>query len=229
MVEAADGAGGVSFPVVFFDGECETGIGNVVIHEATDFKAFQSMLSRKIGISPHQFSIYIADSDNSHNRVPVTGKVNFSAVSRETGCIFLVVLKRSQRYATRKGKNKEAAPRPAAATMMKKEPPPNVVLLRRGAGGGDNLMDARVFTGLDEFERRVRDLQMEKERYLVNLGMANLRIERESKSLVCEDCENAKTVGRDVGFHRCVYDSVTFGFRSYAGPIAPPGKGHAMH
>ena len=108
---------------------------------------------------------------------------------------------------------------------MKKEPPANVMLLRRGGDGGNNLMDARVFTGLDEFERRVRDLQMEKERYLANLGRANLRIERESKSLVCKDCENAKVIGRDVGFHQCVYDAVTFGFRSHAGPIARPGKG----
>ncbi|XWS59397.1 hypothetical protein CRYUN_Cryun08bG0118100 [Craigia yunnanensis] len=225
MVEAVGGDGqGVAFPVVFFDGECETGIGDVVIHQAMDFKAFQSILSRKIGISPHQFSVYIADSNNSRNRVPITGKVNFSAVSRKTDCFFLVVLKRSRRSGTRKGKNEESSP-PAAA--MKKEPPANVMLLRRGGDGGNNLMDARVFTGLDEFERRVRDLQMEKERYLVNLGRANLRIERESKSLVCENCENAKVIGRDVGFHRCVYDAVTFGFRSHAGPIARPGKGPA--
>lgn len=223
MVEAYGGAGGVSFPVVFFDGECETGIGNVVIHQATDFKAFQSMLSRKIGISPHQFSVYIADSNNSHNRVPITGKVNFSFVTRKTDCIFVVVLKRSRRYRTRKGKNRESCPPASAAAAMKKEPPANVVLLRRGGGGVNNLRDARVLTGLDEFGKRVRDFQVEKERYSVNLGMANLRIERESKSYVCEQCDNAKIV--DGGFHRCVYDAVTFGFRSYAGPIARPGRG----
>ncbi|MBA0740104.1 hypothetical protein Gogos_013326 [Gossypium gossypioides] len=144
MVEAAAvggvvAGGGVPFPVVFFDGECETGIGNVVIHPAMDFKAFQSILSR--------------------------------------------------------------------------------------GGGGSELVEARVCTGLDEFERRVRDLQMEKERYLVNLGSANLRIARESKSLVCEECEKAKVVGTDIDFHWCVYDAVTFGFRSHAGPIARPAKG----
>ncbi|WRX23298.1 hypothetical protein QQP08_015785 [Theobroma cacao] len=222
MVEAAGRGGGVSFPVVFFDGECETGIGNVVIHPAMDFKAFQSILSRMIGISPHQFSVYIADGNNSHNRVPITGKVNFSAVSRGKDCFFLVVLKRSWRSGTRKGKNEEPS-FPAAA--MKKELPTNVMLLRRGGGGGNNLMDARVFTGLDEFERRVRDLQMEKERYLVNLGRVNSKFERESKSSVCEECEDAKVVGRAPGFHWCVYDAVTFGFRSHAGPIARPGKG----
>ncbi|GMI71096.1 hypothetical protein HRI_000778900 [Hibiscus trionum] len=230
MVEAAstaagvvlDGAGGASpFPVVFFDGECETSIGDVVVHPAMDFKAFQSILARKIGISPHQFSVYIAYNNNPRNRVPITGKVNFSAVSREKECFFLVVLKRSRRSRTRKGKNAKSSPTMAA---VKKEPPANAMLLRRGDVGGNNLMEARLFTGLDEFERRVRDLQMEKERYLVNLGSANLRIARESKSLVCEECENAKAVGRDAGFHWCVYDTVTFGFRSHVGPIARPGK-----
>ncbi|XVE96300.1 hypothetical protein REPUB_Repub02eG0209300 [Reevesia pubescens] len=222
MVEAPVGGGGgkVSFPVVFFDGECETDIGNVVIHQAMDFKAFQSILSRKIGISPHQFSVYIADSNNPRNRVLITGKVDFSAVSREKGCFFLVVLKRTRRSGTRKGKNVESY---TPSETMRKEPPANVMLLRRGGGGGgNNLTDARVFTGLDEFERRVRDLQLEKERYMVNLGRANLRIERESRSLVCEECENAKVVGREVGFHWCVYDAVTFGFRSHAGPVARP-------
>ncbi|GMI96708.1 hypothetical protein HRI_003340100 [Hibiscus trionum] len=219
MVEAASAAAGVilggagravPFPVVFFDGECETGIGEVVVHPAMDFKAFQSIISRKIGISPHQLSVYIADSKNPRIRVPITGKVNFSAVSRENDCFFVVVLKKSRRSRKRKGKTAESSPSMAA---VKKEPPANAMLLRRG----NNL----VFTGLDEFERRVRDLQMEKERYSVNLGNANLRIARESKSLVCEECEN----GRDAGFHWCVYDAVTFGFRSRAGPISRPGKG----
>ncbi|TYH54287.1 hypothetical protein ES332_D09G157800v1 [Gossypium tomentosum] len=210
MVEAAAvggvvAGGGVPFPVVFFDGECETGIGNVVIHPAMDFKAFQSILSRKIGISPHQFSVYIADGNNPRNRFPLTGKINFSVLSYEKDCFVLVVLKRSRRSRTRKGKNAESSP-PMAE--IKKEPPANAMLLRRGGGGG-----------------RVRDLQMEKERYLVNLGSANLRIARESKSLVCEECEKAKVVGTDIDFHWCVYDAVTFGFRSHAGPIARPAKG----
>lgn len=66
---------------------------------------------------------------------------------------------------------------------------------------------------------------MEKERYLVNLGRASLRIETESKGLVCKECENAKLVGRDVEFHSCIYDAVIFGFRTRAGPIARPAKG----
>ncbi|KAE8680628.1 Nudix hydrolase [Hibiscus syriacus] len=204
----------VPFPVVFFDGECETGIGELVVHPAMDFKAFQSILSRKIGISPHQFTVYITDGNNPRNRVPVTG-IDFSAVSRENDCFFLVVLKRSRRWRTRRGRKVE----PSHAT--KKEPPANAMLLRRGDGGGNNSTETGVFAGLDELERRVRDLQMEKERYLATLGSANLRIARESRRLVCEECENAK----DVGFHRCVYDAVTFGFRSHAGPIARPGKG----
>ena len=68
-------------------------------------------------------------------------------------------------------------------------------------------------------------MQMEKERYMVNLGRANFKIERESKGLVCEECENAKVVGKNVGFHCCVHDAVIFEFRTKAGPIARLGKG----
>ncbi|XVE75872.1 hypothetical protein DITRI_Ditri12bG0126500 [Diplodiscus trichospermus] len=228
MVEAAGGAGvfgfgdGSSFPVVFFDGECETGIGNVIIHPAMDFKSFHTILSRRIGISSHQFSVFIVDGKNPRNRVPITGKVNFSAISCEKDCFFLVVLKRSRRSGTKKGKN-DGPSSPVLA--IKKEPPANAMLLRRGGEGGDNnSMDARVFTGLDEFERRVRDLQMEKERYLVNMGSANVRMERDSKVLVCEECEKAKVVGSDFEFHCCVNDAVIFGFRSNFGPIARPGR-----
>ncbi|XVF76111.1 hypothetical protein PTKIN_Ptkin13bG0239400 [Pterospermum kingtungense] len=219
------GGVGVPFPVVFFDGECETCIGNVVIHPAIDFRSFQSILSRKIGISSQQFSVYVADRNNPHNRVPITGNVNFSSISRERDCFFLVVLKRSRRSGTRKVKNDRSSP---LVMSIKREPPENVMLLRRdggGGGGGYNLMDARVYTGLDEFERRVRDFQMERERYLVNMGRANFRIETESKGLVCKDCENAKLVGREVEFHCCVHDAVVFGFRTRAGPIARPVKG----
>ncbi|XWS56061.1 hypothetical protein CRYUN_Cryun09bG0054500 [Craigia yunnanensis] len=227
MVEAADDGGlgggdGVSFTVVFFYGECETGLGNVVIQPAMDFKAFQSIISRKIRISPHQFSVYMADSNNPRNRFLITGKATLSAISREKDCFILVVLKRSARSGTRKGKG-DGPSLPVVA--KKKEPPANAMLLRRGDDGGNNSMDLRVFTGYDEFERRVRDLQMEKEMYMVNLGRANVRIERESKGLICEECENAKVVGKDVEFHCCVYDTVTFGFRTKAGPIARPGKG----
>ncbi|KAE8700895.1 Nudix hydrolase [Hibiscus syriacus] len=149
-----------------------------------DFKAFQSVLSRKIGITPNQFTVYIVDSDNLRNRVAITSKVK----KRKEGEIISLM--------------------PA----IKNEPPMNAMLLRRGDGGVNNLMEVRVFKGLDAFERRVRDLQME-ERYLVNMGSANLRIGRESKSLVCEECENAEVAV----FHWCVYDAVTFSFQTHGG------------
>ncbi|OMO68576.1 hypothetical protein COLO4_29582 [Corchorus olitorius] len=222
MVEAAGGGGLVTFPVVFFDGECETDIGNIIIHPQMDFKAFQSVLSRKIGISPHQFSAYIVDSNNTRNRAPITGRINFSAICCEKSCFFLVVLKRTRRGWTRKVKNVEASP---PVVPVRKEPPANATLLRRGGAGVNKLTDASVFTGLDGFESRVRELQVEKQRYLMNLGMADSRIERESRNSVCEECENAQVAGGEVGFHWCVNDPVTSGFRSQAGPIARPGKG----
>ncbi|KAE8676540.1 Nudix hydrolase [Hibiscus syriacus] len=138
------GAGGaVPFPVVFFDGQCEIAIGDVLVHPTMDFKVFQSVLSSKIGITPKQFTVYVADSNNSRNRIPITSKVDFVAVSREKDCFILVVLKRSRWSRTRKGKNAESS---SPVVAMKKEPPANAMLLRRANGGGNNLMEARVFT-----------------------------------------------------------------------------------
>uniref|UniRef100_A0A2N9FCH5 DUF7138 domain-containing protein n=1 Tax=Fagus sylvatica TaxID=28930 RepID=A0A2N9FCH5_FAGSY len=73
-------------------------------------KGFQSIISRKIGISPHQFSVYLAVGDegggeHQHWKIPVTGKFNFAAISREKEDeerFFLVVLKRSRRERRRR-------------------------------------------------------------------------------------------------------------------------------
>ena len=101
MVEIA---GGASVPVVFFDGERESNIGSVFVYPTLEFKGFQSIMSRKIGISPHQFSVYLAVGDegggeHQHWKIPVTGKFNFAAISCEKEDeerFFLVVLKRSR-------------------------------------------------------------------------------------------------------------------------------------
>lgn len=227
MVEIASG---VSFPVVFFDGERETNIGNAVVYPDMDFKSFQSVLSQKIGISPHQFSVYLADQRSSRSprkKIPITGKSNFSAISREKTCIFLVVLKRSRRERRRNN--------PSAIVQQNKiEPPANVMILKRNHVE-DGLFHGHHMSGfgspMEDYERRLRNLQIEKEIYIANMGLGNLSLvgredgdyigERNLKSdLVCEECMRG-----DPGFHWCVYDTVTFGFRSSpAGPIARPGK-----
>lgn len=247
MVDITGGAGtgGVSFPIVFFDGECETDIGTVLVFPSLDFKRFQSLLSRKIGISPHQFSVYLA-SPETRKRIPITGKVNFGAISREKGCFFVVVLKRSRRERRRKSSSHNLIEEdlyyssPASAVDLhrpiKNNPPAeNFMLLRR-----DMEIHPGFFSSISDrvgYETGVINYQLEKERYLMNMGLNGLlglqwtqpstvgeESVKGSSTAVCEDCFRAKESGTEVGFHCCVYDAVTYGFRSTVGPIARPVK-----
>ncbi|KAI9077917.1 hypothetical protein K1719_040046 [Acacia pycnantha] len=54
------GSAGVSFSVVFFDGESTVNVGEVTVDSSMNFKNFQSDLGQKIGVSPHQLSVYSA-------------------------------------------------------------------------------------------------------------------------------------------------------------------------
>ena len=54
----------VSILVVFFDVEREVNIEDVVMFSSMAFKNFQSILSQKIGISPHQISIFLGCQRN---------------------------------------------------------------------------------------------------------------------------------------------------------------------
>lgn len=231
---------GVSFPVVFCDGESESEIGKVVVNATLEFKRFQTMLSHKIGISPNQFSVFIS-SPESRRRIPVTSKINFSLLCRETNCFFLVVLKRSKRERRRRNQyhvdefqNNECyntASSLYTPNQIKENPLENAVFLRRGTGINHGL--AMPFAGRIEYEKRVRDLQIEKERYLMNMGLARASGLGLGQSgggggggvVVCEACSRAEEMGTDVGFHWCAYDPVvTFGFRSPAGPISRPTR-----
>jgi hypothetical protein len=238
MMEIADGA---SVPVVFSDGERETDIGNVVVHPSLEFETFQSIMSRKIGISPQQFSAYLAGPD-TRRKIPITGKFNFAAVSREKDCFFLVVLKRSKRERRRRTRREDEryGSRMSVVQRTIKKVPENVMLLRRNAG----IESVQAFSGfvtvMDRvgYENRVRELRAERDRYLMNMGLSGLCLGKgenvdvaergvtsQNDVVECEECVRAKDSGREVGFHWCVYDAVTFGFRSPAGPIARPVKG----
>lgn len=173
------------FPVVFFDGERETSIGNVAVHPATDYKTLQSILSLKIGISPNQFSVYLVNGVTSR-KIPVTAKSNFAAICWERDCCLLVVLKRSRDSRARRQRRKPSE--------QQQQPAGNVMLLKRN-----------------------NDVK-------VNNAIMSNNNDHNVLNGVCEECERAKQTGREAGFHWCVYDPVTFGFRSPAGPIARPVK-----
>ncbi|CAI8602385.1 unnamed protein product [Vicia faba] len=88
--------GGVkSFPVVYCDGEREFDLGILTVDPTMNIKNILSVLSHKIGISSHQFSVFIADK-NSNRKIPVTAKINLPTVSHDGGAEYVYV-KRSRR------------------------------------------------------------------------------------------------------------------------------------
>ncbi|KAM7262349.1 hypothetical protein ACFE04_021426 [Oxalis oulophora] len=79
----------VNFAVVLYDGLTETDIGSVAIYpDITVLKSFQMILSHKIGISAHQFTVYLSFKDHKRpntrpkfcRRVPITAKTDFSSL-----------------------------------------------------------------------------------------------------------------------------------------------------
>nr|DAD28494.1 TPA_asm: hypothetical protein HUJ06_029962 [Nelumbo nucifera] len=131
----------VSFPVE----ECEIDLGNINVHSSMEFKKFQSFLSQKIGISPHQIFVSLIrrkpskSSPGYRRKIPITEKVDFSAILGEKDCFFYVTLmKRSRRE--RRGKPRRILEEEnylsphLIDSAQEKVPPPKKILLRRNAG-----------------------------------------------------------------------------------------------
>ncbi|KAL2323004.1 hypothetical protein Fmac_027383 [Flemingia macrophylla] len=207
-----DGGGSAaSLAVVYFDGSREINVGTVALDASLSFKSLLSLLSQRIGISPHQFSVYLA-AVGSDRKIPVTAKVNLAAARRDAAAHYFFV-KRSKR-------SRKAPPKDA---NLRKMPPEKVMLLRRAAAAAGEPPFRSAFAApiLDraEYERRLRNFQMERESFLMSMSVG---VGGGGGAAVCEDCLKAKTTGVDDGFHLCVLDAVTVGFRSPAGPISRP-------
>ncbi|CAL1394981.1 unnamed protein product [Linum trigynum] len=223
----------LSFPVVLLDRDQEINVGRVLLLPSMNFKAFKSTISNRIGLAFHQFSVHVGDRHRRGFRIPVTEKTNFSTVMQNKGYFFQVLLKRSRRERRRRS---PVAVRTTAESHRRRrfDLPGNVMLLRRGTDGYG--FPRELDLGLSGYERRMKELQVEKERYLMNMGLLS-RLGLESLSLdsgdrsrmsegrgegvVCEECSR----GGDPEFHWCVHDPVTEGFRSPAGPISRPAGG----
>ncbi|KAL7619040.1 hypothetical protein Lser_V15G02243 [Lactuca serriola] len=220
------------FPVVLFDGERETDVGNVKIHEDLLFKEFQMKLSQMIGISYNNLTTYLVDSRKSkispeRRKILITGKVNFSVIIRERNCYFLVVLKRSRRDRRRK---------PSHQSDLDFRLAPDD--LSRIHWNQLDINDAQMSGyGPYYYDERFHDLLIQRENYMnmiLNsrygfdspLNMNFPKIEEvypkvQSSRALCEDCTAAEKQGKTAEFHLCVYDEVILdGFRSPAGPVS---------
>ncbi|GMH09994.1 hypothetical protein Nepgr_011835 [Nepenthes gracilis] len=177
---------GAFFSVIFFDGDREIDIGNVVVQPSMQFKTFQSMISQKIGISPHQITIYFEKSSSpssfkSYRRIPITSKFNFASIVAERNCFFRVVLKRSRRVRRRPRKQivEEDDSYSIHSDIIS---PENFLLLRRNHDSpfdaptgfpvheqivrSDNWYTRSEYT---DYANRMKFLEREKERYLTSL------------------------------------------------------------
>ncbi|KAK6126477.1 hypothetical protein DH2020_039782 [Rehmannia glutinosa] len=182
MVEG--GGDGAAFPVVFFDGEREMNIGDVKINPALEYKPFQLMVSRKIGISPNQISIYLVDRkkkpkspfSEDRRRIPITGKVNFGSLCRQKECCFLVILKRSRKSKNRRDRMINGFGFANFSLENGFPPPPvhlmteNLILLQRNQP--TPFYDEITPTELDDLTHRLK-------RYDLNGRLRSLRGHRE--------------------------------------------------
>lgn len=235
---------GALFAVVFFDGEREIDLGTILITPSMNFKAFQSLISQRIGISPHQITTYFTPLHHHHQqqrRRPVTNKFDFAAALPEsTTSFFWVVLKRSRRVRRRRPKI-EASVSPESEKL---------VLLRRNPNL--DYMNPNL-----DYMDLMRERMMERERYLMSLNLnsdvysdlsslysrGNLNYgfgigsddgasssgagSENNRVVFCDVCWNARMEGETPQFHWCKNDAVrpiTEGYRSPAGPIARPAK-----
>uniref|UniRef100_A0A803L343 DUF7138 domain-containing protein n=1 Tax=Chenopodium quinoa TaxID=63459 RepID=A0A803L343_CHEQI len=167
------------FPVTFFDGEREIDVGTVPITPSLTFKSFQSILSSKLQISPHQITIYFQrpnynDFHHHHRRRhAVTNKFDFENAMAVPDSAFYVVQKRSRRTRRRK-------PRSPAINGNN-----DFVLLRR-----DNNCDYNnIFNNLNnhvvnggnynlneylEYVNRLRliqEVEREREKYMMSMNL----------------------------------------------------------
>lgn len=220
------------FPVILFDGERETDVGNVKIHQDLLFKEFQTKLSQMIGISYNNLTTYLVDSRKSkispeRRKILITGKVNFAVIVRERNCYFLVVLKRSRRDRRRK---------PAIQNDLDFPLAPDD--LSRIHWNQLDMNDAQMSAYSPYYyEDRFHDLLIQRENYvnmILNsrygydspLNVNFPKIEEvypkvQPNRALCEDCTAAQKQGKTAEFHLCVYDEVILdGFRSPAGPIS---------
>nr|GMD46295.1 Deoxyguanosinetriphosphate triphosphohydrolase-like protein [Ipomoea batatas] len=188
--------GGAPFQAVFFDGEQEIGIGDVCVNPMMDFKAFQLMLSQRIGISPNQISIYLCSRKVDRRKIPITGKVNFALIAREKDCYFLAVLKRSRKSRNRKAKmnggggavvdygdylsenDLAVSPQPENLILLRRNQPEMSVNMIRNVdpvfnGFGPSYYDQISQAELAGLNDRLNNLQIQRENYAMAMARTN--------------------------------------------------------
>ncbi|KAF0908435.1 hypothetical protein E2562_025409 [Oryza meyeriana var. granulata] len=233
-------------PVVFVDGDQSVDLGPVTVQPSLGVRKLQAVVADRVGVAPQQILASLARPRRAR-RVPLEEGTDLAAaVAREgSGCYILAVLRRSrrERRGGRSRREKKAAAAAAAAatpaatqerTILKRLPPTDLASL------ASTPSPAGMF-GVWDYEAQLQELQRQREWYLMHTAAADpyfpLAPEREDPPLwsarplrqgtspsSCPECEAAAAMMREPGFHWCVRDAVTVGFRSPVGPIERPAK-----
>lgn len=216
------------FSVTFFNGEKELDMGIIPITPSLTFKSFQSLMSQKLQISPHQITIYFerknfipSFNQNHHRRRhPVTSKFDFSSIMTESNSAFFwVVQKRSRRIRRRRTKNSF----PGEINV-------NNMILRRNLKMLEEKEKENYLMSLSLNSNVYNDLGF---LYGYRGEFYNFSDDGASSSgggssienhRTCEVCFLSATGVETPPFHCCKNDAITHFFKSSAGPIGPPKK-----
>ncbi|KAH0470985.1 hypothetical protein IEQ34_000708 [Dendrobium chrysotoxum] len=196
----------VSFHIIFFNGIKEVDVGNILMSPSISFKIFKRLISLKLGIPARQILTYLVRQNNATSSMEIRRKVqinelsDFAVIIKERGCFILAVLKRFPMKCWNVGV-------------------PVAIGLRHW-----------------NFESRLDFMQRQREMYPMLDACTSLApkamktvtsselVDAAEKSVVCKECISAQEEGRTMDFHCCVYDEITVGFRTTAGPIQRPSK-----
>jgi len=115
------------FPVIYSDGETETNVGILRLYPTSDMNTLLFILSEKIKILPHLFTVFLA-KQGSNWKIPFSFKINIAEFDDKHGEYYLYV-----KSAVKKNKNpsQKSLPLNKAATFSDEY----VEMLRRGPMG----------------------------------------------------------------------------------------------
>lgn len=235
-----------SFPLVFFNGDRDVDVGSVSVSASLDFNKFQSLIAQRIGVSPHQISISLVrrkkarSSPEIRRKVPIDESSDFVAIARERDCFVLAVMRRSRSGRRGRGRRGRHGAASAGGDDEKKAVPeaiqmvPELTILKRIHQLEDRVVPMGSI-GFWDYDAQLRNLQRMHERYLLSSASPYYAyshppavpvggVYASPTPAVCEECADAKRNGRSPGFHWCVHDKITVGFRSPVGPIERPAK-----
>ncbi|BAS91730.1 uncharacterized protein [Oryza sativa Japonica Group] len=237
-------------PVVFVDGDQTVDLGTVTVQPSLGVRKLQAVVADRVGLAPQQILASLARPRRAR-RVPLEEGTDLAAaVAREgSGCYVLAALRRSrrERRGGRSRREKKAAAAAAAAGAAPAAPTQERTILKRlpamdlASLASTPSPAAAAMFGVWDYEAQLQELQRQREWYLMHTAAADpyfpLAPEREDPPFwsaqpllrqgtpsSCPECEAAAAMMREPGFHWCVRDAVTVGFRSLVGPIERPAK-----